>query len=280
MLRTKLLSASIVVSMLVPTLASARVIDTGSTPPPSAREVSDTERAIQANASSSSAGVDVGTDDVNFSDLQPIMADGKGGGMDASYMMPPYYGNGISIDVSTTKTVTPDKISLTASCDAGMTSARNNIRDTLKKMYAAIKKAIGSDGKVRRSGGYSIYPSYDQFGRATDQYMGNLNIWVDVVNFSASDHIAEILEDAGCSVSWNVSLQDMQEVEYSVLDNLLVRLNKRRDVFEKLLKTQLTKVVGASLTSWIDSWSSYDPDTNTATATITLTVGFASNDQK
>jgi hypothetical protein len=196
--------------------------------------------------------------------------------------MPPYYGGGISVDVSTTKTVTPDTLSISGWCDAGVNGSRASVRDALKKQFDDIKAKIGADGKVRRTGGYSITPYYDSMtGMAkADTFMGNLNLWVDVVNFSASDRIAEVLEDAGCSVSWNVAVDDPQEVEYSVLDNLISRLNRRKEVFEKLLKTKLNddQIVGASLSSWIDSWSSYDPDSNTATATITLSVIF-SNDK-
>ncbi|MBP9750921.1 MAG: SIMPL domain-containing protein [Candidatus Peribacteraceae bacterium] len=269
----KLLPLVAVVSLALPTLASARVVD--GIEPVSPRSIEESaSRSYRAPADSETEEVD---GDIDFSDLKESM-DGYGGG---GMYMPPYYGGGISVDVSTTKTVTPDTLSISGWCDAGVSGSRANVRDALKKQFDDIKAKVGADGKVRRSGGYSITPYYDPMTGMTksDTFMGNLNLWVDVINFSASDRIAEVLEDAGCSVSWNVAVEDPQEIEYSVLDNLISRLNRRKEVFEKLLKTKLNddQIVGASLSSWIDSWSSYDPESNTATATVTLSVIF-SND--
>lgn len=275
MLRTKLIPLSIVAALALPTLVSARVVEGVNVP--SAREIEESASSRERTTTDTSSSSDTSDDDVDFSDVKQAI-DGLGGGGEGMYM-PPYYGGGISVDVSTTKTVTPDTLSITGWCDAGIQGPRADVKDALKKMFDQIKADVGADGKVRRTGGYSVMPYYDPMTGTSRSgvYSGNLNLWVDVINFKASERIAEVLEDAGCSVSWNVSLKDMQSVEYDVLDDLLARLNRRKDVFEKLLKTRLDdkKITGAYLSSWIDSWSSYDPDSNTATATITLSVTFS-----
>lgn len=232
-------------------------------------------RAVEESATTEFVDTDLGSEsDVEFSDVKQAM-EGYGGDM----YMPPYYGNGISVDVSTMKTITPDVLSISGWCDAGFNGTRTDVKDTLKKMFNDIKTKVGADGKVRRTGGYSVTPFYDPMTGTSkrDVYAGTLNIWVDVTNFAAAARLSDIVEEAGCSISWNVSLKDMQEIEYDALDNLLARLNRRKEVFEKLLKTRLNDddIISASLSSWIDSWSSYDPDNNTATATITLSVVFS-----
>ncbi len=274
MLRTKLIPLSIVASLALPVMASARVIDVDV---PSAREIEESASSRETRTTDTT-NYDTSDEDIEFSDVKQAI-DGYGGG---GMYMPPYYGGGISIDVSTTKTITPDTLSISGWCDAGIQGPRADVKDALKKMFDSIKADVGADGKVRRTGGYSVMPYYDPMTGASRSgvYSGNLNLWVDVLNFKASERISDILEEAGCSVSWNAALKDPQAVEYDVLDDLLVRLNRRKEVFEKLLKTRLNDddIVSAYLSSWIDSWSSYDPDSNTATATVTLSVTF-SNDK-
>lgn len=280
MLRTKLIPLSIVASLALPTLASARIVEGVNVP--SARQIEEAASSRESRTTTTdTTEYDLGSEeDVEFSDVKEAI-DGYGGG---GMYMPPYYGGGISIDVSTTKTVTPDTLSITGWCDAGFQGTRTEVKDALKEMFNDIKADVGADGKVRRTGGYSVMPYYDPMTGAsrTGVYSGNLNLWVDVINFNASERIADVLEEAGCSVSWNVSLKDMQAIEYDVLDDLLARLNRRKDVFEKLLKTRLddSDITGAYLSSWIDSWSSYDPDSNTATATITLSVTFMNDNAR
>ena len=56
--------------------------------------------------------------------------------------------------------------------------------------------------------------------------------------------------------------------------DILLDLNERKQLFEKLLGKKLVTVQSASLNTYIDGYSSYDPDTNTADAVTSLNVVF------
>jgi hypothetical protein len=75
-------------------------------------------------------------------------------------------------------------------------------------------------------------------------------------------------------VSWDVRLTDTQSHEAGIIDELVSRLNKRKGAFEKLLGVKLKKVMGTYISTWVDAYSTYDPDTNTVEATTTLSVTF------
>src|SRR6185436_19921988 len=97
----------------------------------------------------------------------PVMPDGKGGGggmMNSSLIYPGPMGGGISVDASVTKEITPDFIAVNAYCDVGRHDTRDEAKNVLQQVYTTIKNAVGKDGRVRKSGGYSIYPFYDPSG--------------------------------------------------------------------------------------------------------------------
>jgi hypothetical protein len=108
----------------------------------------------------------------------------------------------------------------------------------------------------------------------TSKYTGNVSLTIEVLNVSASERLLDLVEEQGCSVSWNAMLKDTQSLEREVLEDLMAKLEKRKEVYEKVLKADLDKVVGASLYTYVDGWSTFDADTNTAMATVTLTVTF------
>lgn len=199
----------------------------------------------------------------------PIMRDGMGGGG----IYNPYMG-GVQVDASITKEVTPDFVAVNAYCDIGKRSTREEARTAADQVYKDIKAAVGTDGRVRKSGGVSVYPFYNPTGEESGSYTGNVNIFIRLVNASAAGRIADVIENKGCSVNWDVRLVDMQDFEMSVLDDLSDRLNKRKAVFEKLLGKKLNTIINASLNTWVDGYSSYDPETNKADATTTLSVTF------
>ena len=196
-------------------------------------------------------------------------ADGRGGGMIA-----PYYGGGVVIDASITKEVTPDFVALNAYCDLGRQDSREEAKAEADRVFTAIKNAVGTDGRVRRMGNVSIYPFYDATGAMTSSYSANLSVFIRVANTSAAQRISDAVENEGCSANWDVRLTDPQDFEMSVLDDLSDRANKRKAVFEKLLGMKLTKVLGASLYTWADGYSTYDPMTNKVDATTTLNITF------
>jgi hypothetical protein len=199
------------------------------------------------------------------------MMDGRGGG---GYSIMPPYSNGVMVDASVTKEVTPDFVALNAYCDSGRQASREDAKEELNQLFAAIKTAVGSDGRVRRMGTITAYPYYGQNGEETGSYSANLSLFIRIVNMSAAQRISEVVEDNGCSVNWDVRLVDMQDFELDVLDELTERLNKRKTVFEKLLGKKLTNVTSASLNTWADGYSTYDPETNKVDATTTLSVSF------
>ncbi len=208
----------------------------------------------------------------------PII-DGMGGG----YMPSPYQQGGVMVDASITKEVTPDYVAINAYCDIGKKATREQAREAAKKAdaqayeaftYAEIKAAVGTDGRVRKMGGISVYPYYNPTGEESGSFTSNLSVFVRFVNMSAVQRVTTVIEDKGCSVNWDVRLVDMQSFELSVLDDLSTRLNKRKAVFEKLLGKKLTTITSASLSTWVDGYSSYDPETNKADATTTLNITF------
>lgn len=229
--------------------------------------------AFAATAATKSAADAATTSEVTEEDVINAIrpADGMGGGMGS--IMPPYYG-GVTVDASVTKEVTPDFVLLNAYCDTGRQDNREEAKAILDKLYNDIRTAVGKDGRVRRMGSVSIYPFYDPTGKDTGSYTGNLSVGIRIINMSASGRISDFIESKGCSANWDVRLLDPQSFEMSVLDTLATRLNKRKAVFEKLLGKKLTTINSASLYTWVDGWSTYDPETNTADATTTLTITF------
>jgi|GEM_PF-2387078 len=202
----------------------------------------------------------------------PMMQDGRGGGGYGS-IYPGAYG-GVTVDASVTKEVTPDFVSMNAYCDVARGDNREQTRVSLQELYNEIKTAVGADGRVRKSGSFSIYPVTDSTGKEAGTYTGNLSIFIRILNVKAAQRIADLIENKNCSVSWDVRLVDTQEFELDVLDSLAARLNKRKTVFEKLLGKKLALVSSASLSTWADGYSTYDPETNKVDATTTLSVTF------
>lgn len=204
--------------------------------------------------------------------------EGRGGGMS---VMPPYYGGGgITVEASITKEVKPDYVALNAYCDIGMHPTREAAKLAATNIFTTIKNAVGTDGRVRRSGGVSVYPYYDPMGKESGSFTASTSLFIRIIKTTAASRISDAVENAGCGPSWDVRLTDPQAFEMSVLDELAKRANKRKAVFEKLLGKKLTRVVNAYLNTWADGYSSYDPETNTVDATTTLSLTFdASNNR-
>lgn len=200
--------------------------------------------------------------------------DGRGGGGANYSIMPPYYGGGIMVDASITKEVTPDFVALNAYCDLGKQPTRETAKAEADNIFNSLKNAVGTDGRVRRMGTVSIYPYYGVNGEDTGSYSANISIFIRILKPAAAGRITDAVEKEGCSIGWDVRLQDPQSFEMSVLDELAKRLNKRKAVFEKLLGKKLNRVVSASLNTWADGYSSYDPETNKVDATTTLSISF------
>ncbi len=202
-----------------------------------------------------------------------LMMDRGGGGTSGLYYPGPY--GGITVDASVTKEVTPDFVAVNGYCEVSNMDTREEVRAELTRIYNAIKTAVGADGRVRRSGTPSVYPYYDPYGgAATSKQSGSVNIYIRLTRPAAAQRIADLLDSYNCSPGWDVRLVDTEDYEMAILDDLLVRVNKRKKVFEKLLGKKLTKVTGASLSTWVDGYSSYDPETNKADATTTLSITF------
>lgn len=189
------------------------------------------------------------------------------------YYPGPY--GGISVDVSVTKEVTPDYIAVSGYCEVTNVESRDDVRTQLTKLYTDVKADVGTDGRVRRGGSASIYPYYDySTGNQTGNYSGSVNIFIRVLRIEAAQRISDILDDHACSPSWDVRLVDTEQFETNVLDSLISKVNNRKKVFEKLLGKKLSNVTGVSLSTWVDGYSSYDPESNTADATTTLSITF------
>lgn len=207
--------------------------------------------------------------------ITPIMSEGKGGGYEAGSIWPGPMGGGVTVDSSYTKEVTPDFIAINAYCEVTGESSRQIVREKLNQMYLDIKASVGSDGRVRKSGMGGVYPYYDPAtGSSTDKFSGSLSIFIRVVNQNATQRLSDLVETKGCTPNWDVRLQDTQSYELANLDMLIKRLNDRKVVFEKLLGRKLTKVIGASLYTYVDGYGTYDPETNKVDATTTLSVTF------
>ncbi len=204
----------------------------------------------------------------------PMMLDGKGGGaMSSIYYPGPGYG-GVQVSADVTKSVTPDFIAINAYCDSGKQPSRQAARDMLNQLFTDIKNMVGKDGRVRKSGSVTPYPYYEPTGAVSDSYTANLSVFIRITNRTRTQAINDFLEGKNCSANWDVRLVNTQEYELSILDDLAKQLNARKTVFEKLLGKKLSNVSSASLSTWVDGYSSYDPDTNTADATTTLSVTF------
>lgn len=198
--------------------------------------------------------------------------DGRGGG--GYGILPAPYGGGVQVDASVTKEVTPDFVSINAYCSSGKKQSRETARATLEQIYQEIRTAVGTDGRVRKSGAVPVYPVYGPTGEDTGSYTADMNVLVRLTNVKAAQRISDFIDSKGCSVNWDVRLVDAQAFELSVLDDLSARLNKRKTVFEKLLGKKLNTVIGATLNTWVDGYGTYDPEANKVEATTTLSVSF------
>lgn len=206
---------------------------------------------------------------------EPAYTDGKGGGtMNSSIYYPGPTSGGVQVTADVTASVTPDFVGINAYCDSGKMPSRQAIRDAMQQLYTDIKNFVGKDGRVRKSGTVSAYPFYDQSGTVTDSFTGNLSIFIRITNKAKAQAISDYIEQKNCSVNWDVRLVNTQKHELSVLDELATQLNSRKAVFEKLLHKRLTLISGATLSTWVDSYGTYDPDADTVDATTTLTVTF------
>lgn len=223
------------------------------------------------SAFAATATTDVSEDEVlKVMEEQSVMIDER-----SSMYYPGPYGGGISVDATVTKEVTPDFVAVNGYCEVSNMDSRDEVRTELTKTFNDVKSAVGSDGRVRRSGTPSVYPYYDtRDGMPTDKMSGSVNIFIRVVNLDAAQRISDILDEHACSPSWDVRLVDTEDHEMDLLDQLLSKVNKRKAVYEKLLGKKLTDVSGVSLSTWVDGWSSYDPETNKADATTTLSIMF------
>ena len=242
--------------------------------------------AIPALAASDAATSDLKTEvmeniTISTPSSAPMGMGGGGGGplpmMDAgagrSMIYPPYQQGGVTVDVSITKEVKPDIVILNAWCQEDGTS-RDAIRNTLNQLYRDTVAKVGKNGKVRRSG-FGVNPMYDMSGKPGDHMSGNLNLTVRFSNTSSSQSIADWLEEKNCSINWDVRLMDPQGYEMQTIDELVTKLQTRKAFFEKLLGKKLTDVQSAYLSTYLDGYSSYDPESNTADAMTTLSVTFA-----
>ncbi len=202
----------------------------------------------------------------------PVMDGRGGGGVGISFPGPM---GGVQVDASVTRDVTPDFIALNVYCDAGRRENRDTARETLQQIERDIRAFVGSDGRVRRTGGIGLYPVFDQAGGETGSYGGSLNLLIRIIRPTAAERIYTYVEDKNCSPNWDVRLVDTNAHESTVIDDLTRRLQQRKEVFEKLLSRRLTQVVSASLYTWVDGYSTYDPSVNKAEATTTLSVSYS-----
>jgi hypothetical protein len=202
-----------------------------------------------------------------------MMAPGAGGSM--TYPVTPPSST-VTVDVSVTQEVTPDLVNVGGYCSTTSPVSQEEARRQMNALYQLIKQEVGADGRVRRTGGFSVMPYYDPVtsGTSSDKYTGSINITVRVVKMSAAHRITEILENHACSISFDARLLNTQDVEYAILDDLVARLDKRRRVFEKLLKKKLQKISNVYLSTWADGWGTFDTDSGTVEATTTLSVTY------
>lgn len=206
----------------------------------------------------------------------PTPSDGKGGGsMNSSLYYPGPQASGVQVSAEVTTSVTPDFIGINAYCDSGKQNSRQSVHDVLQQIYTDIKNAVGKDGRVRKSGAISTYPYYDQgTGTQTDGFSGNLTVFVRITTAARAQDISDYIEQKNCTVNWDVRLVNSQQHELSILTDLSSQLSARKAVFEKLLQKRLNIISSASLSTWVDSYGTYDPDTNTVDATTTLNVTY------
>lgn len=263
-----------------PTLAMARSSE-GLPPPPTSRGYAVPPAPTWTEPTAPTSDMSVPEDTSGMGDSLPTdmmppipTPDAKGGGMHPD-IYPYPGGSGISVDVSVTKTVTPDFVAINAYCEVGPQTSRDDAKKSLAKIYDAVKAAVGANGTVRRSGGSNVYPYYDpQAGQQTSKFSASINLLVRITNLALNQTVSDAVENAGCTVNWDVRLLDTQAHESSIINDLLSRLATRKALFEKLLKRKLNKVAGASMSTYVDSYGTYDPETNTVDATTTLTVSY------
>ena len=182
---------------------------------------------------------------------------------------------GVTVDASVTREITPDYISISAYCDTGKVKSRDEGKAMLQPIYEDLRRAVGKDGRIHRTGSISIFPYFDSYGQDKgDSYQANMSVLIRVLKVSSAQRISDAVEAKGCGATWDVRLLDAQQHELALLSELTNRLNQRKKIFEKLLNKRLTKITAVSLYTTADGYSTYDPETNKVDAVTTLSITF------
>ncbi len=188
----------------------------------------------------------------------------------------------VTIDASVLHDVTPDIVILTASCEVTVPADRKTLRGRFLKHFENIRAAVGSDGKVRRSGAPSYYSIYmdPTLPQTAPQYTGNMSLRVTDIATGSFTKVAEKLEDEGCTLTWDVRITYSGKYAREQKVELLKQIEDKKMFFEDLIGSPLTAVTYSSLSTSLDygggygGSSAYDPVTNTVPAITTLSVTF------
>jgi hypothetical protein len=194
------------------------------------------------------------------------MAEGGGGMALASY--------GITIDAMDTREVQPDQLVLVGWCQVTANTKReaNTAQaDFLDELTQDVRgQASVTNGEA------SIMPATDPFtgmplARA---FSSSFSVELDVASAGNLEALTDLLEDRGCSVSLDARVTDQHRLHNAALPELLRQVKARQAFFETIVGGSL-RPASVSINTYVDSYSSYDPESNTALATTTLTVQFA-----
>lgn len=202
------------------------------------------------------------------------------GGGDFAYADSSY--SNVSFNVSVKSSAKASYIAITGDYSLDKQPDRQTGIQKLKETFLTAKQQLKPYGKVTRTArniyAYSDYaytePAGEE-GELTTYYSGNLGIRVDLNNAADAETVQEIMLDLGFNawVEAQLAEEDKINLELEVADQLKALIEKKKNVYKKILGVDLKKSTSLYINSWIDGYL-LDSETGMAPVTISADVTF------
>lgn len=201
-----------------------------------------------------------------------------GGGfapMDISY-------SNISFNVSVKASAKASYVAITGDYALDRQTDRQGGIQKLKETFLNAKQQLKPYGKVTRNS-QNIYAYTDyayteptsEESVPTTYYNGNLGIRVDLNNTADIERVQEIMLDLGFNawVDAQLAEEDKINLELEVADQLKALIDKKKNVYKKILGMDLKKSTSLYINSWMDGYF-LDIETGMAPVTVSADVTF------
>ncbi len=188
-----------------------------------------------------------------------------------------------------TRDMKPDVLNIGVSCDETKPGTRSDIRQRLQQKYADLKALVGTNGNVRRNGGFTIYGGYVDPGMPAQEpsYSGNASFLVRNLKPENAEKTMDGIEELGCMGTWDARVLYVEKAANEEYANLMEQILSQKAFVEKVIGQKLTLVSNVSLSGSADtggyyggmgggaySNTTFDPETGLSPTIISLSVTF------